>query len=362
MQTTFRKTFLLLVLALIATTATAQSNRKYVDVSTLNVINKAQNDGLPLKRIDGSKYEVAANVRKVLEQTTGLVVAFRTNSRAIHLQWKTVNKRLGANMTPVFHSGMDLYIRDNGEWIFAGIARPNTLGTEHKATVVKRMEEGMKECLLYLPMFNSVDKLEIGVDGDAQIEPLPSPFKHKIVFVGSSLTHGASAARPGASYVARLGRALNAETPNIGMSGRCKLDDYFADIVCDSKADAFIFDTFSNPTGKQIDERLSHFVERIATAHPRTPMIFLQTTKRDIGYFDLGARKRNEQQREAAARGMATLCQKYKNVYFLDPGIYTGDDYEGTVDGTHLNDLGVQRTIDMLLPKIKKILKKNGIR
>ena len=180
------------------------------------------------------------------------------------------------------------------------------------------MEKGTKECMLYLPMFNCVTKLEIGISESATIEAIPSPFKYKIMVVGSSITHGASASRPGGAYVARMGRALNAETPNIGLSGRCKLDDYFANIVCGSKADAYIFDTFSNSTAKQIDERLYNFVKRITEAHPGKPMIFLQTIKRDIGHFNLGSRKRNDDQREAAVKGMERICKEFKHVYFIN--------------------------------------------
>jgi hypothetical protein len=91
-------------------------------------------------------------------------------------------------------------------------------------------------------------------------------------------------------------------------------------------------------------------------------MIFLQTIKRDIGYFDLGARERNDKQRAAAEKWMKSLCKEFKNVYFINPGIILGDSHEGTVDGSHLNDLGVQCTMDYLLPKLKKILRKYGIK
>lgn len=333
--------------------------RKYVDASTLTIINKAQDDGMAFKRLDAEQFSAPKSLEN---SSTGIAILFRTNSSFIEARWTTSSKKLGNNMTPIFHSGLDLYIRENGEWVFAGVGRPKINSTEHKFIIVNKMEEGMKECMLYLPMFNCVNKLELGVSPDAVIEAIPSPFKYKIVFVGSSITHGASAARPGASYVARMGRALNAETPNIGLSGRCKLDDYFANIVCGSKADAYIFDTFSNSTAKQIDERLYNFVKRITEAHPGKPMIFLQTIKRDIGHFNLGSRKRNDDQREAAVKGMARVCKEFKNVYFINPGLYAGTDHEGTIDGTHLNDLGVQRTLDNALPKIKKILKKYKIK
>ena len=282
-----------------------KSNLKYVDASTLTIINKIDKDCAPFSRINPEKYQA----RKSLGRTsTGLAIVFRTDSRIIEAKWTTVGKKIGNNSTPILHSGLDLYIRDNGKWIFAGVGRPTFNSNEHKYTVVKRMAEGVKECMLYLPMHNGVTSLELGIEKGATIEPMESPFKYKIAVIGSSLTHGSSASRPGATYVARLGRELNAEVPNIGLSGQCKLDTYFANIVSGNEADAFIFDTFSNSTDDIIRERLYNFVKQITTAHPDKPMIFLQTIKRDIGYFDLGARKRNDDPRAAAEEGMAALC------------------------------------------------------
>lgn len=336
-----------------------KSNLKYVDAKTLNIINKIDKDCAPFSRINSEKYDA----RKGLGRTsTGLAILFRTDSRIIDAKWTTLSNKIGNNSTPILHSGLDLYIRDNGKWIFAGVGRPTFNSKEHKFTVVKRMAKGVKECMLYLPMHNGVTSLELGVEKGAMIEPMESPFKYKMAFIGSSITHGSSASRPGATYVARIGRELNAEMANIGLSGQCKLDDYFANIVCGNEADAFFFDTFSNSTEDIINERVRNFVKRVATAHPDKPMIFLQTIKRDIGYFDLGARERNDKQRAAAEKWMKELCKEYKNVYFINPGIILGDNHEGTVDGTHLNDLGVQCTIDYLLPKLKKILKKYGIK
>lgn len=90
---------------------------------------------------------------------------------------------------------MDLYIKRDGEWVFAGIARPG-LGADHKATLVEHMDGTEKECLLYLPLFDEVKTLEIGVDAGARIEAAPNPFRHRIVVIGSSITHGTGLSRP----------------------------------------------------------------------------------------------------------------------------------------------------------------------
>ena len=354
----FIRTILILAVAILGVEPVV-AQLKYVDAKTLTIINKIDPDCAPFSRINAEKYEARKSLGKT---STGVAILFRTNSRIIDAKWTTLKSKIGNNSTPILHSGLDLYIRDNGKWIFAGVGRPTFNSTEHKFTIVKRMADGTKECMLYLPMHNGVTSLELGIEEGASIEPMESPFKYKMAFIGSSITHGSSASRPGATYVARIGRELNAEMANIGLSGQCKLDDYFANIVCENSADAFFFDTFSNSTEEIINERVYNFVKRVATAHPDKPMIFLQTIKRDIGYFDLGARERNDKQRAAAEKWMKSLCKEFKNVYFINPGIILGDNHEGTVDGTHLNDLGVQCTMDYLLPKLKKILKKYGIK
>ena len=147
-------------------------------------------------------------------------------------------------------------IRRDGKWVFAGVGVPSKSGTQHEAPVVEHMDTTMKECLLYLPLHDEIAALEIGTDEGALLEAAPDPFRHRIVVIGSSITHGTSASRPGMAYAARLGRTLGFGFINLGASGQCKLDTFFARIAAETRADAFLFDTFSNPSAQQIDERL----------------------------------------------------------------------------------------------------------
>ena len=144
----------------------------------------------------------------------------------------------------------------------------------------------MKECLLYLPMFDRVDSLEIGIDQDACIESMENPFKFKIIFKGSSITHGISASRSGMTYPARFGRDNGYYVCNLGFSGKSKLQKEFAMILADAQADAFVFDAFSNPSAAEIRERFDAFVDVIRASHPQTPLIFLQTERRETRNFN----------------------------------------------------------------------------
>ncbi|NDV79420.1 hypothetical protein D0T57_10605 [Dysgonomonas sp. 511] len=336
---------------------------KYVNASLLTLINKAQPDSSFFQRLDERKYsDLTPIVRRYFTYSTGLAIAFQTNSRNISARWETESNKFGVNTTLIAQTGLDLYIRRNGQWVFAGVGTPN-YGVNHQSKLVENMNDSLKECLLYLPLFTKVKNLDIGVDKDALLEALPVPFRHKIVVIGSSITHGASAGRPGMAYPARLNRALGFEFPNLGISGQCKLDAFLAHIAADTEADAFVLDVFSNPSPQQIEERLERFVAIIRKKHLDTPLIFLQTEVRDSGVFNEKIRKYEYEKRIAAELGIKKLEQLgYKNIYFVNPGMDLGTDHQATVDGVHPSDLGFERILDKLQPVLVKILHRHKIR
>ena len=51
-----------------------------------------------------------------------------------------------------------------------------------------------------------------------------------------------------------------------------------------------------------------------------------------------------------------------KHIYFIDSEGFLGDEHIATADGTHPTDLGFTYMLEAISPKIKKILKKYGIR
>jgi lysophospholipase L1-like esterase len=335
---------------------------KYTDATTLTIVNKAQPGGQPFQRIEVARYpELTPLVTKYYRYSTGLAVTFRTDSRNISARWTTVNKLPGTNTTLIAQRGLDLYIRSDGKWVFAGVGVPAKSGTQHEAPVVENMDTTMKECLLNLPLYDEITRLDIGIDEGAQIEAAPDPFRHRIVVIGSSITHGASASRPGMTYTARLGRTLGFEFINLGASGQCKLDTFFARIAAETRADAFVFDVFSNPSAVLIEERLEEFVRIVRESHPTTPLIFLQTEVRESGNFDLKKRAYEADKREAARKGMEKLLERDKNIRFINPCMDLGNDHEATVDGVHPTDLGFGRMLDALTPQIARILRKYGI-
>jgi lysophospholipase L1-like esterase len=125
--------------------------------------------------------------------------------------------------------------------------------------------------------------------------------------------------------------------------------------------DALIFDSFSNPDAKMIEERLFPFIEKIQSAHPDIPLIFQQTIYRERRNFDLNTEKVENAKQEMAAKLMKEACKKYKNVYFIQTNA-TDELHETSVDGTHPGDYGYTLWAKSIEKPILKILKKYGIK
>lgn len=343
-----------------------QPGLRFVDAATLTIAGKPLPTSRPFTRIDTSTFHFGSkSIDSKCCQSTGLMVCFRTDSRNITAKWKTGGKNSGSNMCAIGQKGIDLYINDGGEWRFAGAGVPK-MGTApyevHSSDLVRNMAEGEKECLLYLPLFDVVYDLELGVDEGCTISPMENPFRHKIVFQGSSITHGASATRPGMCYVALFGRRTGLYCINMGFSGDSKLQKEYAQYLAGVDADAFVFDAFSNPTAKEIHDRFDAFVDIIRAAHPDTPLVFLQTERREKRNFDVKFDAFEQAKQDAAREEVMDRMKTDKNIWLIDSAGFLGDDGLGTADGTHPTDLGFMRWTDKMTPQLMKILKKYGIR
>ena len=209
----------------------------------------------------------------------------------------------------------------------------------------------------------AVEKLELGIEEGSDIAATENPFRHKIIVHGSSITHGASSNRAGMTYPAIFSRQTGLYTCNLGYSGRSKLQPEFATFLAEIEdADAFVFDTFSNPSAEIIDENFDRFVDIIRAKHPTTPLIFTQTIRRDTRNFNLKTEDFEARKQAAAERVVRERMKRDKNIYFLDSKGWLKDDNLATADGIHPTDLGFMRMMEHMEPAIKKILKKYGIK
>ena len=360
------KRILIFAALLMYFSAAAQNSKDsgftFTEASSLNLIGKILEDTPnPYHRVDTCRYKgFTRSENEQVRCSAGLAVLFRTDSPVISVKGEYGYYNMGPNTMGIALRGFDLYIKRDGEWVYAASKTGNP-GKDDNVVLIKGMDNSMKECMLYLPIYSEMYSVKIGVREGSVIESLESPFRHRIAIFGSSFTQGISISRPGMSYPMQFMRHTGLQLLSLGCSGNCKMQPYFADVLADTDVDAMIFDAFSNPSAELIRERLFPFIERMKESHPGIPLIFMQTIYREGRNFDIESNRVEQAKMDMAAELMKEAVKKYDDVYFIIPD--TGENArESSVDGTHPSDMGYLGWARSIEKPILKILKKYGIR
>lgn len=359
-----KKLLFAMAMTAVAVSASAQKAPapEFTSGHDLTLINKLLDAPRRYARVDTLVYNGFNDHQRknLVQHPAGLALAFETNSDAVWANIVFQKRGTAWNGPAMSVSGVDLYIKaDDGTWRYAGNNTPHENESE-TFQLVANMAPGNKECLLYLPTYSVVDSINIGVTPGCYVRPIENPFRHRVVFHGSSYTHGSSVSRPGMSYVMQFERATGLHTPVLGVSGNSKLQQSWARVLADTPADAFVLDAFSNPSAKEIDQRLEPFVKTIREKHPTTPIIFMQTIYREHRNFDTRYDATEQAKMDAAKKGVAKLMESDPNIYWIEPN--AGDNHETTCDGTHPSDLGYYMWMQSIKDPIVEILAKYNIK
>jgi hypothetical protein len=96
------------------------------------------------------------------------------------------------------------------------------------------MYGGKKEYMIYLPLYDGVDHMEIGIDSTATIYAPSGSLAEgglPILFYGTSITQGGCVSRPGMAYPSIISRKLDKPVINLGFSGNGRMDGNMADWI-----------------------------------------------------------------------------------------------------------------------------------
>ena len=362
-----RKLFVSIVLMVCCMTYTsvqAASKVSYVftEAKDLTMVGRLFNDNPnPYHRVDTVRFKGFTSGENLqVRQSSGIACAFKTNSTTISV--KTVYGTPGhpTNTNGQAARGYDLYIKKDGKWLLAASNVNGDRNLDKNLVMIDGMDKSEKECLLYFPLFSEVKSVQIGVEKGADIQSVKNPFRHRVAIFGSSYTHGSSTSRAGMTYPAQFSRNTGIQLLSLGCSGNCKLQDYFCDVLCAVDAEAFIFDSFSNPSAPMIKERLFPFIEKLQKSHPGKPLIFQQTIRRESRNFCLYKDKFEQEKMDMAEKLMKEAVKKYKDVYFIHPNA-TAPTHEASVDGVHPDNYGYTLWENSIEKDVVKILKKYGI-
>lgn len=310
-----------------------------------------------------AKYQpiVRPEVWNLSRNSAGISIRFSTNSPVITVKWKLIYNSNRPTQSKIGVSGLDLYCLINGNWQFVNSAIPR--GSTNTSLLISDMDTTLRTFLLNLPLFDGVENVRIGINGKYTIlSPTENiDIIHKpIVFYGSSITQGGSASRPGMAYPSIISRKLKVETINLGFSGNGKFEEGIGQALCEIDAVLFVIDCTPNSTPAIIKNNALKLIQQIRDCKPDTPILLVESIIREFSFFsrsDISESGGIAQNKELRQSYDSAVSIGIKNLYYIEGSSLIGSDHEGTVDGTHLTDLGQYRIAEIIGAKIIEILK-----
>jgi len=356
---------------LIAITLTGTSSAKadeaieWRDVRSLTLEGQGWKDTkAPFDRLPGkAEGVVRPPVWSLSRNSAGLCARFVTDATEIHARWTLTSDRLAMPHMPATGvSGLDLYARDDqGHWRWVAVGQPNE--AKNTKVLVKGLKAGSREYMVYLPLYNGVSAVEIGVSSGSKMapaEPRPEGSRRPIVFYGTSITHGGCASRPGMVHTAIIGRRLDVPVINLGFSGNGTMDPSITDLLTELDAAVYVIDCLPNMAAPQIAERTEPLVKALRKARPDTPILLVEDRSYDNSAFLEANRRRNETSRQALKAAYQRLqAERIEGLHYLEGNSQLGDDGEATVDGSHPTDLGFMRMADLYTRAIAPLVSKS---
>ena len=343
--------------------AAAAANLDWHDVTQWGVEGRAWPEMERLRWFDrfpaAAQKTVTSAVWNLSRDSAGMMVRFKTDATAIHVHYKVVKATLGMPHMPATGvSGVDLYARDDsGKWRWVQVTRPAT--QEIKAEVIKDLAPGFREYAAYLPLYNGVEFLQIGVPKGARFEGQAPRSDKPIVFYGTSITHGACASRPGMVHTAILGRRFDTPVINLGFSGNGRMDAAVGEFLVKIDAAAYVIDCLPNMQPAAVREKCAPLVKLIRAARPDTPIILVED-RRFTNDWITPAKKKFHDDNHAALRAVyAELVNDgVKGLHYIPGDALYGTDTEGATDASHASDLGFMRQANVMEPVIRAALRR----
>lgn len=297
-----------------------------------------------------SKKNVTPDVWGLSHQSAGLSLHFTTNASSIKIRWSLLSSSLGSsNMSPTGVSGIDVYYKDENEKLwFIKNCRPKS---DTNTTTVQLPQA--KEYILYLPLYNGVKSVEIGIpkgENIAATEIDEKRIEKTILFYGTSITQGGCASRPGMAFTSIVGRKLDVPVINLGFSGNGKMEIEMAEWLSELDPSVYVLDCLWNMKIEMVKERVEPFIIKLRELKPNTPIVLAE----DCNFKNISPTPKGKIVRDIYNK---LVSQGAEQLYFLSNEGMLGTDNEATVDGVHPNDLGMVRMSAIFSEFLKKISK-----
>jgi lysophospholipase L1-like esterase len=331
---------------------------KFVDGQSLTIIGKYHSEKNYARFPKTYENKVRQDVWDLGQDAAGISIRFRTNAKQIVVHWTTLNDNVMDHMAFTGIKGVDLYAYLNNNWKYVNTARVK--GKVNSFTLVKTDQAEFREYLLNLPLYDGIDSLSIGVNLDAEITRPVAGYlvtNKPIVYYGSSITQGGCASRPGMAFTNIIERAIDRTIINMGFSGSGTFDIPVAEAMSEIDASLYVIDCNPNTHTDQIYERAVALVKYMREKRPEVPILLVEAFHYVSGLGDPKKSGNAEKNIELLHAYNTLKKDGISKLYYKKADGFIGDDFEGTVDGVHPNDLGMMRIAKALEPTLTKLAK-----
>lgn len=297
----------------------------------------------------------------------GLHVDFFTDAKEITVKYTVSDEKALNNVVMIATSGIDLYsIGSDGKWLWCSCFGNFDFGKEVADTVVYRYTDLLpcektagREYRLFLPLYNSVTSMTVGVPAGSAFSWKPVSTERPIVVYGTSIAQGASASRPAMAWTNILHRELDIPVINLGFSGSGKLEPEMFDALAEIDARMYIIDCMPNMTGlvSEIVPRLTAGVRKLRE-HSSAPILLVDHD----GYNNAAAQPVNGTYASSVNGEQAKAFRLLQDEGVKDIQLMTMDeiglsgDMDSQIDGVHPNDIGMRLYANAYMKYITRML------
>jgi len=308
----------------------------------------------PYSRLpSGSDGTIRADVYDLSLNSAGVTIEFASNAPEIYLNY-TLASQLQCysmwHMPSTGVSGVDLYAfndfsseRNKDEWLFVGNFGPPSTSFSGS---IGNLGSGTKKYRAHLPLYNTVNEMEIGVeDGFALKSSKTLDISQRVLWYGTSIAQGAVASRPGTTFTNVIRNAIGVDVVNLGFSGNCLMElDVASWLVEVSGVAAVVVDCLPNMNASLVTSNTVPLVNKLRAAFgDNVPIILAEGTTYGSAWISDDVKDDQEAKRSALTSEFNNLIDSgMKNLYYVKgEDLGKGDlDSSPTVEGTHLTDIG----------------------
>lgn len=359
----------LAVILLLANCLSASAQQMRWENPLKQNFNVVRGQGWPAE-LSGTYHRLPARAKDIVREpvwylstnSAGLSVVFKSNSPVIQVRYHVTGSFQMDHMPATGVSGVDLYSYDKDglmRWYGSDNKRTFADTVSYTYDRISYLDADGYEFHLYLPPYNEVEWLEIGVTAESTLTFLPASTEKPVVVYGTSIAQGACASRPGLVWSTIIERDTRWNVVNLGFSGNGIMEPEVYDLLSEIDARIYVIDCMPNMDGNNERMIIDRTVAGVHKLRSKTdaPILLVEhagyanMNSSEGRYHDFSACniKLEQAYKQLKAEGV-------KNLYLL-PHSKNAFQTDHMVEGWHPNDLGMQHIASVTQKVIRKILK-----